>query len=64
MKVDSLHYNNGGSPDTGRQDHHQSVASVRQESEGILEIVYHSIPADGLILSNKYHDRTFFGPLA
>ncbi len=31
-------------------------------SERIIEISYHGIPADGLIISkNKYDERTFFG---
>jgi len=63
MKVDSLHFNNGGITWKHRGDRIIIIRSrpFDRYSEGILEIVYHGIPADGLIISNnKYHDRTFF----
>jgi aminopeptidase N len=63
MIVDSLYFNDGEISWKHRGDRIIINRSrpFGRDSEGILKIVYHGIPADGLIISNnKYHDRTFF----
>ena len=60
MKVDSI--KNGREILQFSQEPEKLLISINNKPENSVQIFYHGIPKDGLIIGeNKYGDRTFFG---
>ncbi len=63
MMVDSVLFSRGGTKWTHLENKLTitSDSIMKEGTTGVLRIVYHGIPSDGLIISNnKYKNRTFF----